>query len=142
LSLYPQPQHLFTSTSVLPIPDITDQPIHTLLHTSSIHSTTRNDTPIPIFQLPQFERLTDLACAFRARLILLVGKDEERSVAEFFFVEHGAEFFACGGQTFDIGAVDDEYYSGGVGVVAAPVRADRGLASEVLKWVLEGRNSW
>jgi hypothetical protein len=112
------------------------------LYTSSIYSTTRNDTPIPIFQLSQFERLADLACAFRARLILLVGKNQERSVAEFFFVEHGAEFFACGGQALDIGAVDDEYYSGGVGVIAAPVGADRGLASEVLKRVLGGENNW
>jgi hypothetical protein len=65
-------------------------------------------------------------------LVLLVRKDEERGVAQFFFVEHGGEFFGRGGQPVDVGAVDDEDYGGGVGVVAAPVRADRGLAAEVL----------
>jgi hypothetical protein len=119
--------------SVLPLADITNKPIHTLLHTPSIDGTTRNDTPIPVLELPQLERLANLACTFRARLILLVGENEERGVAEFFFVEHGAEFFRGCGEALDVGRVDDEDYGGGVGVVAAPVGADRGLASEVLR---------
>ena len=124
---------ILTSTfSVLTLPNITNKPIHTLLHTPTIHRTTRNDTPIPIFQLSQLERFANLTRALCARLILLVGENKERGVAEFFFVEHGAEFFGRGGQALDVGRVDDEYYGGGVGVVTAPVRADGRLASEVL----------
>jgi hypothetical protein len=35
-------------------------------------------------------------------------------------------------QSVDVGAVDYEDYGGGVGIVAAPVGTDGGLATEVL----------
>lgn len=114
------------------LPNIPHQPIHTLLDTPSIHRTTSHNTPIPVFELPQLERLADLARALCARLILFVCEDEEGGVAELFFVEHGAQFFASGGEALDVCAVDYEDYGGGVGVVAAPVGADGGLAAEVL----------
>ena len=114
------------------LPNIPHQPIHTLLDTPPIHRTTSHNTPIPIFELPQLERLADLARALGTRLILFVCEDEEGGVAQLFFVEHGAQFFAGGGQALDVCAVDYEDYGGGVGVVAAPVGADGGLAAEVL----------
>jgi hypothetical protein len=80
-------------SSILPLPNITNQPIHTLLHTAPINRTTRNDTPIPIFELAQLERLANLTRALGPRLILLIRKHEERRVAQFLFVEHGAQLF-------------------------------------------------
>jgi hypothetical protein len=129
----PNPHTRSSTVSILPIPNIAYQPIHTLLHTPPIHRTTRHNTPIPVFQLAQPQRLTDLTCALSTRLILFVREDEEGGVAEFFFVEHGAEFFGGGGQALDVCAVDDKYYGGCVGVVAPPVGTDRGLAAEILE---------
>jgi len=117
---------------ILPLPNITDQPIHTLLHALPIYSTTRHNTPIPIFELAQLERLAYLPCPFCAWLILLVREDEECGVAQLLFVEHCAQFFGRGGETLDVCGVDDEDYSGRVGIVAAPVGADRGLTAQVL----------
>jgi hypothetical protein len=111
---------------------IRHQPVHTLIHTPPIDRTTRHDAPIPILQLPQPQRLAYLACALCTRLILLVREYEQRGVAQLFFVEHGGEFFRGGGEAVDVCGVDDEDYGGGVGVVAAPVGADGGLAAEVL----------
>jgi hypothetical protein len=125
---------------------IPHQPIHTLVHTPSVHCTTRHNTPIPIFELAQPQRLANLPRPLGARLILLVRKHKQRGVAQFFLVEHSCEFFRGGGEAVDVGAVDDEDYGGGVGVVAAPVRADGCLATEVLRWWLEvcmrGRVHW
>jgi hypothetical protein len=111
---------------------IRTQPIHALRDPRTIHRTTRHNTPIPIFQLAQPQRLADLTRPLGARLVLLVGKHEQRGVAQFFFVEHGAQFFRGGGEAVDVCAVDDEDYRSGVGVVATPVGADGGLATEVL----------
>jgi hypothetical protein len=118
--------------------NIPHQPIHPLIHTPPIHRTTRNNTPIPILQISELQRLADLACALCAGLILLVRKYQQSGVAQFFFVEHGGEFFRGGGQALDVGAVDDEDYGSRVGVVAAPVWADGGLATEVLLGVKVG----
>jgi hypothetical protein len=117
---------------------IPDQPIHALIHTPSIHRTTRHNTPIPVLEVSEPQRLADLARALGARLVLLVGEDEQGGVAQFFFVKHGGEFFGCGGEAVDVGAVDDEDYGGRVGVVAAPVGANGGLATEVLVGGLVG----
>lgn len=115
--------------SVVSLSHVAHQPIHALLHTPSVDSTARDNAPIPIFELAEPQRLANLARALCAWLILFVREDEERSVAEFFFVEHGAEFFRSSREALNVGTVNDEYYGGRVGIVAAPVRADRGLAS-------------
>jgi hypothetical protein len=111
---------------------IPHQPIHALVDTPPIHRTTRDNTPISVLQVAELQRLANLTRALGARLVLLVREDEQRGVTQFFFVEHGSEFFGGGGQAVDVGAVDDEDYGGRVGVVAAPVGADGGLTAEVL----------
>jgi hypothetical protein len=111
---------------------IPNQPVHALINTPSIHRTTRHNAPIPVFEVSEPQGLANLARALGARLILLVREDEQRGVAQFFLVEHGGELFGRGGEAVDVGAVDDEDYGRGVGVVAAPVGADGGLAAEVL----------
>lgn len=121
---------------------ISHQPIHALIYTSSINRTTRHNTPIPILKLAQLQRLADLPRALCARLVLLVRKDQQRGVAQFFLVEHGGEFFGSGGEAVDVGAVDDEDYRGGVGIVAAPVRSDGGLAAEVLGGCIRTWHWW
>jgi hypothetical protein len=75
-------------------------------------------------------------------LVLLIREDEQCGVAQFLFIQHGGEFFGGRGEPVDVGAVDDEDYGGGVGVVAAPVGADGRLAAEVLIMGLEWNGVW
>jgi hypothetical protein len=127
------PPYLYAHSLPLTITThIPHQPIHALIHTPPIDRTTRHDTPIPILELAQPQRLAYLARALCAGLVLLICEYEQRGVAQLFFVEHSGEFFRGGGEAVDVCAVDDEDHGGGVGVVAAPVGADRGLAAEVL----------
>ena len=76
--------------------------------------------------------LADLASALSAWLVLLVRKDQQCCISQLLFVQHGGQFFGSGGESIDIGGVYDEDYRGGIGIVAPPVRANRGLTSEIL----------
>ena len=108
------------------------QPIPPLAHAPPIDGATRHDAPIPIPQLAQPQRLADLARALRARLILLVREHQQRGVPQLVLAQHRGELVGGGREAVEVGGVDDEDDGGGVGVVAAPVGADGGLAAEVL----------
>ena len=108
------------------------QPIHALTYPLAIDRRTSHDTPVAIPQLGQLQRLGDLARPLRAGLILFVREDEQGRLAQLVLVQHRRELVGRDFEPLDVGRVDDEDYGCGVGVVAAPVGADGGLAAKVL----------
>lgn len=69
------------------------KPIHTLAHASPINSTAAYNTPIPIFEFCQTQRLTDLSCALRARLVLLVREYQQTRIPQLLFTQHRCQLF-------------------------------------------------
>jgi hypothetical protein len=114
------------------------QPVHALVHAPTVYRRAGDDAPISVLQLAQTQRLAYLSGTLRARLILLVREDQQRGIPELFLVQHRRQFFRGRGQTVDVGRVNDEDDGRRVGVVAAPVGADRRLPAEILPPMLAG----
>lgn len=79
----------------------------------------------------QAELVSDLSSVHGVGQILLVGKDEEKSVPELVLVQHALELLAGLDNTIAIVAVDDEDDTLGVLEVVSPQWADFVLASDV-----------
>ena len=111
------------------------QPVHALVDTLAINGRTSNDAPAPIPQVTELQSLGNIACALGARLVLLVGEDQQRGVSKFFLIQHGCQLIGGRAQSLNIRGVDDEDDSGGIGVVATPVWTDGCLATQILPWL-------
>jgi len=107
------------------------KPIHPLINPPPIDRTASHNTPIPILQLPQPQRLTDLPRALRARLILLIREDQQRRIPQLLLAQHRAQLLRRRPQPLDVRAVDDEHHRRRVAVVAAPVGPDGRLPTQV-----------
>lgn len=107
------------------------KPIHAFADTPPINSRASHNTPIPIFQLAQLQRLTNLSGALCTGLVLFVGENQQRGVAQLLLIQHCRQLIRSGVQALDVGGIDYEDDCGRVGVVAAPVGPDARLASEV-----------
>lgn len=108
------------------------QPVHALIHAAAIHRRARHDAPVAVAKLTEAQRFGNFARALSTRLVLLVGKDEQGSVLELLLVEHGSQLVGSRLEAVNVSRIDDEDDGGRIGVVAAPVRADGSLTTEIL----------
>lgn len=89
-------------------------------------------SPLSLSQAVQTELIGDLGGVHGVWQILLVGKDEEKSIPQFVFVEHSLQFFASFRHTLSIVGINDKDYSLGVLKVCWRDLSRNGLPSRAL----------
>lgn len=100
------------------------QPVQTFVQPIATDRTARHYTPTPVLHVNELEGLRHLRRGQSARLVLLVGKHQQRGVLELFLLKHGVQLLGARANAVHVGRVDNENNGLRVGVVAAPVGAD------------------
>lgn len=107
------------------------QPVHALVHARAVDRRTGYDGPVAVPELAQLQRLRNVCCALGSRLVLLVGKDQQRRVLELVLVQHARQLIGRRLQPLNIRRVNHKHNGRGIRIVAPPVRPNRCLAAEI-----------
>ena len=107
------------------------QPVETLVQPLTRRCNTRLDARRVLGHVCQLESLAELVGRQRVRLVLFVGVHEQLGLRELVGLKDQVQSLFGLVNAGHVGSIDDKDDGGGVGVVAAPVGADRGLAAEI-----------
>lgn len=107
------------------------EPFETFVKAVSAGSARGLNEPLSLSQAVQAELVSNLCRVHGVGQILLVGKDEKKSVAKLIFVEHSLQFFACLRNSLSIVGINDEDDAVRVLEVMSPERSNFVLSSNV-----------
>jgi hypothetical protein len=111
--------------------ELAGEPVKTLEETVTRGGASGLDVPSALPQAVKAELVCDLSDAHGVRKILLVGKDQEKSIPQLILVEHALKLFAGLWDTVTIVGVDDENDTLGVLEVMSPEGTNLVLATDI-----------
>jgi hypothetical protein len=111
--------------------DVARQPVKTFVQTITRGSASGLDEPCATLETRQVQLFGDFACLQRVGQVLLVGKDQQNSIAQFVFRQHAVQFFTGFINTVTVVGVDDEDDTLCVLEVVSPERSDAVLTTNV-----------
>jgi len=107
------------------------EPLKTFVKTITSSSASGLDVPGTLSEGVKAELVSNLSGVHGIGQILLVGKDEKKSVTEFVLIEHALQLLTGLNYTVAIVAIDDEDDTLGVLEVMSPQRTDLVLSSDI-----------
>jgi len=111
--------------------EVVSEPVETFVETITRSGASCLHVPLAVADVRQAELFSDLSDAHGLGEILLVGKDEEDSVAELVLSEHLVELVVCFSDTLTVIAIDDKDKALSVLEVVAPEGTDLILATNI-----------